>query len=475
MPANLDNGSQDNTTEPVSSKDRPPSFFKKPVVNKQIIQLALIGVGTLVMIATFIAFTPHKPKPAQAKDKGQQQFAKQIPSSLDLTPEDYARLKAEAAQPTSFQPYAVSRSPVGSVDNATPLYQTYTPGPTTEQQVAFPDEQQAQPTPTNVNQQPTAKASPLSFSAFSPNNSADEETKRRLAALTSGFFFSWTSADQQMQAAKQKAAAAQDADAQAQAQANAISSAYESPYSKQNMAQEKQTFLAKQQADYSAYLDNHYLSPVDAAHMLMASTEIPITMITAINSDLPGEILAQVNENVFDSLSGQNILIPRGSRLIGTYDNSVAFGQDRVLVVWNRLIRTDGISISLRGMKGTDLQGKSGLHDQVDFHLAQILAAVGASTAFNVATNAAIAAMSTNKFLSSLATAMTAQGSSSSNVTSAATAAATAYANKLVDQQPTIVIREGTRAYCLIDKDMILPSFVDQDGGYMPSRPGGGR
>ena len=61
---------------------------------------------------------------------------------------------------------------------------------------------------------------------------------------------------------------------------------------------------------------------------------------------------------------------------------------------------------------------------------------------------------------------MTAQGSTSSNVTSAATAAATAYAQKLVDQQPTLIIREGTRANCLIDKDMILPAFVDQYGGY---------
>src|SRR5271157_534348 len=461
MAENLENGSQDSTTEPVTvegSKDRPPSFFKKPVVNKQIIQLALIGVGTLVLLATFIAFAPHKPKPAQAKDKGQQQFAKQIPSSLDPSADDYARLKAEGAQPTSLQPYAISRSPVGAFDSAAPQYQTYTPPPTQEQKAQFPD------------QQPTSKSSLLSFSAFATNSPADEEAKRRLAALTSGFFFPWASPDQQAQTAKQKSAAVQEADAQAQAQANAIASAYESPYSKQNMAQEKQTFLASQQADYSAYLDNHYLTPVDAAHMLMASTEIPITMITAINSDLPGEILAQVNENVFDSLSGQNILIPRGSRLIGTYDNSVAFGQDRVLVAWNRLIRTDGISISLRGMKGTDLQGKSGLHDQVDYHLAAILAAVGASTVFDVATNAAIAAMSTNKFLSSLAAAMTAQGSSSSNVSSAATAAATAYANKLVDQQPTIVIREGTRAYCLIDKDMILPAFIDNNGGYMPVR-----
>ena len=251
-------------------------------------------------------------------------------------------------------------------------------------------------------------------------------------------------------------------------QAQALQAAYDSPYTKQNMAAEKQKFLENQKGDFSAYLDNRWISPVDSQHILQAGTLIPITMITGINSDLPGTIISQVTENVFDSLTGQNILIPRGSRLIGTYDNAIAFGQDRVLVAWERLIRTDGVSISLRGMKGADLQGKAGLHDQVDYHVQQILAVLGAATVFNVGTNAAISALSTNQFLSSLAAAMTAQGSTSNNVTTAANAAAIDYANKIIDQQPTIIIREGTRADCLIDKDMILPAFVDDEGGYEP-------
>jgi Bacterial conjugation TrbI-like protein/DNA topoisomerase len=97
-------------------------------------------------------------------------------------------------------------------------------------------------------------------------------------------------------------------------------------------------------------------------------TIIPTTLLTGINSDLPGQIVGQVRENVYDTVSGAYLLIPQGSRLIAAYDSAVSFGQERVLVCWNRLIRPDGVSISLECMPGVDLAGSSGFSDEVNHH-----------------------------------------------------------------------------------------------------------
>ena len=83
------------------------------------------------------------------------------------------------------------------------------------------------------------------------------------------------------------------------------------------------------------------------AYMLQSGSIIAAALITGIRSDLPGQITAQVTENVYDSVSGVQLLIPQGSRLIGTYDAQVQFGQQRALLVWNRLILPNGHSLVL--------------------------------------------------------------------------------------------------------------------------------
>ncbi len=95
---------------------------------------------------------------------------------------------------------------------------------------------------------------------------------------------------------------------------------------------------------------------------------IPAALVTGLRSDLPGQITAQVTENVFDSPTGRHLLIPQGARLIGVYDNRVSFGQSRVLLVWTRMILPNGRSIVLERMPGADEQGFSGLEDGVDYH-----------------------------------------------------------------------------------------------------------
>ena len=124
-------------------------------------------------------------------------------------------------------------------------------------------------------------------------------------------------------------------------------------------------------------------APSDA-HILQAGSIIPAALITGIRSDLPGQITAQVTQNVYDSPTGRILLIPQGSRLIGDYDADVAFGQSRVLLAWNRLILTDGRSIILERQSGTDPSGYAGLQDRTDFHWGGVLKAALVSTVLGI-------------------------------------------------------------------------------------------
>ena len=102
--------------------------------------------------------------------------------------------------------------------------------------------------------------------------------------------------------------------------------------------------------------------------VVQAGTVIPAALITGIRSDLPGQITAQVTENVYDTPTGRARLIPQGARLIGIYDSQVAFGQSRVLLVWTRLMMPNGRSIVLERQPGADTAGYAGLEDRVDNH-----------------------------------------------------------------------------------------------------------
>lgn len=110
-----------------------------------------------------------------------------------------------------------------------------------------------------------------------------------------------------------------------------------------------------------------------STHTLKAGTILPATLLTGIQSDLPGTIIAKIRQDVFDTATGTELLIPQGSTLIGQYDESIRFGQSRILLVWSKLIFPNGQSISLNRLPGVDLSGQSGLHDQVNHHYFRIL------------------------------------------------------------------------------------------------------
>lgn len=183
----------------------------------------------------------------------------------------------------------------------------------------------------------------------------------------------------------------------------------------------------------------------DSAHVLMAGSTIAGALVTGLSSDLPGQVVAQVTEDVFDSVTGQTRLIPQGARLLGTYDSKVAFGQNRALVVWNRLIYPDGRSVDLDQMSATDGSGAAGIADRVDNHWGRILKAGIVATLFGIGTE-----LTDSGGDSAIAEAI--RDSSGQTVGRAG--------DRLVEREleirPTISIRPGAQIRVLVSRDLVL-------------------
>ena len=130
------------------------------------------------------------------------------------------------------------------------------------------------------------------------------------------------------------------------------------------------------------------VEPPASRYVLQAGSVIPAALITGIRSDLPGEVTAQVTEDVHDSPTGKILLIPQGARLVGQYDAQVSFGQSRVLLVWTRLIMPNGRSIVLERQPAADAAGYAGLEDEVDNHWGMLFKAAILSTLLSVGSEA---------------------------------------------------------------------------------------
>lgn len=151
--------------------------------------------------------------------------------------------------------------------------------------------------------------------------------------------------------------------------------------------QDRQLAFLNAAADRRTVAPDRVMPPA-SHYMLQAGAVIPAALITGIRSDLPGQITAQVTENVYDSPTGRALLIPQGTRVVGQYDNGVGFGQRRVLLVWSRLIFPNGRSIVLERQPGADAEGYAGLEDGVDYHWGELFKAAALSTILSVGAEA---------------------------------------------------------------------------------------
>lgn len=114
---------------------------------------------------------------------------------------------------------------------------------------------------------------------------------------------------------------------------------------------------------------------------LRAGFVIPAILVSGINSQLPGQIMAQVSQDVYDTPRGKWKLIPQGSRLVGAYSSDVAYGQARVLIAWQRIIFPDGKAMDIGAMPGSDSAGYAGFNDRVNNHYWKIFSSAFLMTA----------------------------------------------------------------------------------------------
>jgi type IV secretory pathway VirB10-like protein len=191
--------------------------------------------------------------------------------------------------------------------------------------------------------------------------------------------------------------------------------------------------------------------PLSSPFTLFQGTVLAAVLISEVNSDLPGMLTAQVTQDVYDGVSGDQLLIPKGSRLVGEYNSDVRPGQERVLAAFSRLIYPSGASVSLLGMPSADAQGRAGLEDQVDNHFFRIF-----GSSFIVAGLAWFAQRHDNP-----STVVVVPGTGTSGTLTGAAGQVVDTARTILERDknipPTIVIRQGHKFNLMIQRDMVLP------------------
>jgi type IV secretion system protein TrbI len=227
---------------------------------------------------------------------------------------------------------------------------------------------------------------------------------------------------------------------------------------------EKQAFLT-QPGDMTGGSDDLQATLRDPSspYLIMAGTTIPAVMVGGINSDMPGLVIGQAAEDIYDTATGNYLLIPQGARLIGQYDNSVSMGQTRVGVIWNRIIYPNAESIDLGSMEGADQGGYAGFHDMVNTHF------------WSKIGNALLISIAGAGVQLSQPQAVNGQNYNSQQIAAAALGQqfgelGQEYARAGLSIPNTLDIRPGYRFVVMVNKDMHLRPYVDRPtfGGTVP-------
>lgn len=223
----------------------------------------------------------------------------------------------------------------------------------------------------------------------------------------------------------------------------------EYPKEDPNLQEYKRNFALNSTVD--EFILQRQLQPAISKYEVKAGTIIPLTLETAINSDLPGEITAVVKTDVFDSATGTILLIPAGSRVIGKYSSDVSFGQERVQAVINRITLPNQKSINIGAMNLVDKLGASGVKDKVDTKIGKVFASVIMSAILGVGAGA-VKEDNDDESDSWKNDAIDGGGTQAINV-------GNAYANKVLNVQPSLKIRNGYTVGLFVNKDLILEAY----------------
>ncbi|WP_281198708.1 TrbI/VirB10 family protein [Novosphingobium rosa] len=213
--------------------------------------------------------------------------------------------------------------------------------------------------------------------------------------------------------------------------------------------QRKADFVAN--VDKKGDINPHTLSEPTSPYTLSAGTVIAASLITGINSDLPGMVSAQVTQNAYDTATGRYLLLPQGSRLIGSYDSVVAYGQKRALLVWQRIILPDGSSVRIDNVPASDASGYAGLADKVDFHSWQLIKGVVLSSLLGVGTQLSFGSNESDLLRAIRESTQQSAGRAGDQIVTRA-----------LNVQPTITVRPGWPLRVVVHKDIVMRPWGQQ-------------
>lgn len=234
----------------------------------------------------------------------------------------------------------------------------------------------------------------------------------------------------------------------------AMQAAFSAASQDSNQQLAKEDFINRKDSQ-PGFLESRQVPP-SSPYELKRGSVIPATLMTGINADLPGRVTAQVSQNVYDSATGNHLLIPQGARLLGRYDSKVSFGQSRVLVFWTDIILPDGSALQIGAMGGTDAEGFAGFHDKVDRHTlrtfgsAALIALIGAGMDMALPDDAGLSGRTSGSDAARRSFSETfgrlVEGSVSKNL----------------NVQPTLSIRPGYQFNVLVDQDLTFSKRFDE-------------
>jgi type IV secretion system protein TrbI len=406
------------------AKDSPETLAlrarPRPVtrLNRRTLALALGAIASAVLGGTLWSLQSHRNRSREPGSELHNVDRIAHAEGLDQLPSDYSRLPP---RPTESPP--VLGNPLPG-DLGVPMLHA-------EQRVS----QQPEPTaaPAIVRPDPAADAARI--------ERANREREAEEAAKAPLFFRRANRKEVAAPAAASAAGEHANADVRPNATATAASS--------NGNQDDKNAFLAHGAGE--ATRSSHALQTPSSPYQVMAGTFISAALITGINSDLPGKVLASVTEPVYDSATGRFLLIPQGSRLLGEYDSQVAAGQRRVLLVWTRIIFPDTSSISLDRLPGVDAAGYAGLEDGVDRHWSQLLAGAALSTMIGIGAELAAPDRGAGQGQVIVATRQSVEDSVNQ--------VGQALTRRDANLQPTLTIRTGFPVRVIVARDVVLKPY----------------
>ncbi|MBU0455780.1 MAG: hypothetical protein KKA99_03265 [Gammaproteobacteria bacterium] len=407
--------------KPIQLRAAPPKpvLMNKPLLI--IVGILLIGLFLFAFIEA-LSEKPAEPKKSETSQEAMLQSKKEITNTLSKLPNDYTDQAAINQFSHHALPVQAPLIPQAVQDELNALRQ---------QQAELENRLQE----ASVQQH-----------AQSPSN----QDLQNHQALTSGLFFPGSAPSEQN---KNAASSNSGSSSASNGSGGAGAAGKETSYEQQNMQSQKISFLKPSDEDEGIY-DEHRLVKPASPYEVQAGTIIPTALITGVNSSLPGSVVAQVQHDIYDSVSGRYLLIPKGSKILGKYDSKVAYGQERILLAFDRIIRPDGSSIQLTKFQGIDMAGQAGVQGDVNNHWSRILGAATISTLLSFGAGAASDNMGNNNtyYRSSEQNAALGAAQNVSSIGQDLT-------GRAINIQPTIQLPPGYPFNVVVKKDMVMEPY----------------